>query len=183
MMTPGGDRSRSHGLHRSVLEAQARSLGLELRTVPTTWGDYEREFQEAVRLYRRENVARGVFGDIDFDRNREWAVRMCGECGVEALEPLWKEPRARLMEELLSVGFQARVVAVRDGVLRREFLGRILTREFVDEISSHGVDVSGESGEYHTVVFDGPPFSYPLDLQAGGQVLRDGYWFQDFKVA
>lgn len=182
MMTPRGHRSRSHGLRKSVLEAQARSLGLELRTVPTTWKDYERAFQGAVRLYRQQGVVRAVFGDIDFDRNRKWAVDTCEDCGAEALEPLWKEPRTRLMEEFLSTGFRARIVAVRQGVLGTKFLGRILTRELVDEISSNGVDPAGEKGEYHTIVFDGPPFSYPLSLSAGEQVLRDGYWFQDFGV-
>lgn len=78
--------------------------------MPTAWKHYGREFQGAVRRYRRENVGRAVFGDIDFDRNRQWAMRACADCGVEALEPLWKESRARLMEEFLSTGSRARVV-------------------------------------------------------------------------
>ena len=40
LFTEDETRTRSHGLHRSVVEAQADALGLELRTVSTSWGGY-----------------------------------------------------------------------------------------------------------------------------------------------
>lgn len=50
------------------------------------------------------------------------------------------------------------------------------------EIARSGADISGERGEYHTVVYSGPLFSQPLRLVAGAVVRRDGYWFQDVSL-
>ena len=78
-----------------------------------------------------------------------------------------------------EIGFRAEVVAVSERVLSRMILGRLLSWELVDEFERVGIDLSGERGEYHTVVSDGPIFSSPLRLEHGQQVLRDGYWFSD----
>ena len=64
-------------------------------------------------------------------------------------------------------------------MLDRGLLGRTLDAGLALEIEDAGADASGEEGEYHTVVTDGPIFSEPLHLDVKGQVLRDGYWFLD----
>ncbi|MBW1851483.1 MAG: adenosine nucleotide hydrolase, partial [Deltaproteobacteria bacterium] len=46
-------------------------------------------------------------------------------------------------------------------------------------LEKSGIDASGEEGEYHTVVTDGPIFSSPVPLQMKGQVAHDGYCFLD----
>jgi diphthamide synthase (EF-2-diphthine--ammonia ligase) len=42
--------------------------------------------------------------------------------------------------------------------LGEEFLGKELVKDVVNEIKNLGCDPSGENGEYHTLVFDGPIF-------------------------
>ena len=45
-----------------------------------------------------------------------------------------------------------------------DFLGKVLTREVVKDIKEKGSDACGENGEYHTFVYDGPIFKYPIKL-------------------
>ena len=93
-----------------------------------------------------------------------------------------QQKRKELLLEFINEGFKATIVAVRDGVLDRSFLGRVLDEDTVKEIEEAGVDASGEEGEFHTVVTDGPVFSFRIDLKPGEQYFYEGCWFQDVSV-
>lgn len=109
--------------------------------------------------------------------------KVCTAAGLRPFLPLWQEPRAQLLQELLAAGFQATIIAVREDVLSRDFLGRTLDQNLVEELTQLGVDPCDEAGEYHTVVTAGPLFAFPLRLHLGDQVQHDGYWFQEVALA
>lgn len=182
MMIPGGRRSRSHGLRAEVLRAQSVALGVPLKLRGTTWNRYEETFGSALAELAEARISVGVFGDIDFERNRRWVEEMCLPHGIEVHEPLWRKERRALLEEFLALGFRARIVALRDEILSPKLLGELLSEEIIEEIFRNGIDGSGENGEYHTVVIDGPLFSRGLELDLGQQVYRAGYWFQDLRI-
>lgn len=177
MMIETGGRSRGHGLPLSVIESQADAVGVPAITRDTSWHQYEERFKKALEELKGQGVNLGVFGDIDLDGHREWVERVTSEMGMDALLPLWKMERRRLLDEFFKNGFKAIIVSVKDGVLDKGFLGRDLTPETVDEMEGLGIDAAGENGEYHTVVTDGPVFSRPVRLTRGGTVSRDGYHF------
>jgi diphthine-ammonia ligase len=180
MFTEGGERSRSHGLPRVVLDGQANALGLDLVVGSASWDDYTPVFVELLgRLKSERGVDAAVFGDIDLEPHRAWCQRACAQVGIACLHPLWGEQREPLVRACLDSGVEALVVAVQDGVLPPALLGRRLDASLLEELASAGVDLAGEQGEYHTVVVDGPLFRRRLDLVPGQRVLRDGYWFLD----
>jgi uncharacterized protein (TIGR00290 family) len=182
LMIESGVRTRSHGLARSVVQAQADALGLPLHTAPASWAGYEAAFTALIAALAARSIRDGVFGDIDLLDHKLWEQRVCANAGCAAHLPLWRIDRASLLASMFERGFEARVVAVRDGVLDRRFLGRVLTPELVAEFSALGIDACGENGEYHTVVTRAPLFRRPVMLQPGPVVLRDGVWFMDFSV-
>ena len=180
MMTEGGERSRSHGLSREVLAAQAAALGLPIRFGAASWAGYEAEFRRVVGAAAAEaGTGAGVFGDIDTQDHRDWVERVCGSIGVGAHLPLWRRDRRELMEEVIASGLEAVVVAVRDGVLPAELLGRTIDAELVAAVEREGADAAGENGEYHSLVVDGPLFGRRLEIEPGERSLRDGVWFLD----
>jgi diphthine-ammonia ligase len=183
MLTEEGRRSRSHGLTVDVLEAQAASMGMRLVTKATSWNDYERNFLDEARRLKAEGVSAGVFGDIDLAEHRDWVEDVCSRAGVDAELPLWNVSRDELLEELVSLGFKAIVVSVKDGTLGKRWLGHTLDRNMIALFKSSGIDPSGEAGEYHTCVVDGPLFSSPVGLEQGISTLRDGYWFLDLSLS
>jgi diphthine-ammonia ligase len=183
MLTEEGRRSRGHGLTVDVLQAQAASMGLRLVTKATSWDDYEGNFLEEARMLRAEGVSAGVFGDIDLAQHRDWVEDVCSRAGVDAELPLWNAGRDELLEEFVSQGFKAIVVSVKEGTLGRRWLGRTLDRNMIALLKSSGIDPSGEAGEYHTCVVDGPLFSRPVRIEQGNSTLRDGYWFLDLSLS
>jgi uncharacterized protein (TIGR00290 family) len=184
MMVEGGERSRSHGLSREVLAAQVAAVGLPIEFGAASWSGYEAELLRVLEgVVREGGPSVGVFGDIDMEDHREWVERVAGLAGAEACLPLWQRPRRRLMEEVLAAGFEAVIVAVRDGVLPPELLGRTIDAPLVAEIERLGADAAGENGEFHTLVVDGPLFEHRLEVEPGESSLRDGVWFTDLRLA
>ena len=86
------------------------------------------------------------------------------------------------MNEFLSLGFKAMIIAIKQGTLDNDFLGKTLGHQLINNMREIGIDASGEKGEYHTVVFDGPIFSSPVPLEKGRYVFSDGYGFLDVSV-
>jgi diphthine-ammonia ligase len=177
MLREDGERSRSHGLLPDLLQAQASSLGIPLVTRTASWSDYEVVFIAALQELNAAGVRAGVFGDIDIDDHRLWEEKVCAAAGIGACLPLWKASRLELLDEFLDSGFEATVVVTKAERLGKDYLGRTLNRELVREFECLGIDPSGEEGEYHTVVTDGPIFSQPLGIERDERALHEGYWF------
>lgn len=177
-LTEKGDKTRAHGLSLELLHSQSAALGIPLVTRATSWDNYTSVFTSVLQQLKEEGVEAGVFGDIDLEAHREWVEKTCFSAGILPYLPLWKKPRRQLLEELLELGFKATIIAVKEGVLDKSLLGRTLDFELISSIEQSGVDPMGEQGEFHTVVTDGPIFSFPLPLIMGKQVFHDGYWFQ-----
>jgi uncharacterized protein (TIGR00290 family) len=180
MMTEGGERSRSHGLRRELLAAQAAAIGLPIRFGAATWSGYRQEFVRVVAEGIAAAGARvGIFGDIDMDDHRKWEEEVCAEVGAEAALPLWQRDRRAITDQLLASGFKAVIVAVRDGILPPSLLGRALDATVLAEIEAAGADACGENGEFHTFVVDGPIFRNAVEVEFGERSLRDDVWFVD----
>jgi uncharacterized protein (TIGR00290 family) len=183
MLTEGGERSRSHGLHRDLLEAQATALGVPISFVAATWAEYEEALRQELVGAAHRGLRTGIFGDIDIERHRDWVESIASSAGTRAHLPLWQRSRDSLMHELLDLGFRAVIVAVRDGALPPSLLGETIDQPMLRRFETAGVDLAGENGEFHTFLVDGPIFSRPVEVDAGERSLRDGVWFVDLMPA
>jgi len=182
MLTENGERTRSHGLPVELVQCQADKLGIPLVVCKSSWDDYEENFVSTIRKFKKDGIECGVFGDIDLEPHLQWVERVCSSVGIQPYEPLWKQARRDLLNEFLDLGFQAMIVAAKEGALDKSFLGRLLDQQVIDDIEKAGCDASGEEGEYHTVVTDGPIYSSAIKIKTGGQVRHDGYCFLDVSV-
>jgi diphthine-ammonia ligase len=179
MMIETGDRSRSHGIPKSVLERQSKCLNIPIRFCSTSWPLYTENFLKELAFFKSSSIELGVFGDIDIESHRKWVQSNCYKEGITALLPLWNADRSDLLNNLIKTGFQAEIIAVKEGVLSPDYLGRTLDAAMIEEFRTLDIDICGEAGEYHTIVTDGPIFKYPLHITHGQKVLRDGYYFSD----
>lgn len=161
MFDESGDRSRSHALPPALMQAQADALGIPLVMRRAAWTDYEAVFTDQLRRFAAEGITHGLFGDIDLQPHRDWEEKVCAAAGIEAVLPLWQEPRRRLVDECLALGYRARVVCVDARFLDAPYCGREFDARFIADLPP-GVDACGENGEFHTFVFDGPRFERPV---------------------
>ena len=180
-MMESGARTRSHGLSREIMLQQAEKLDTDLFTCSTSWDDYEDNFVELLDEIKESNgeLEIGVFGDIDLEGHREWVEKVCEKVGLRAYLPLWEKSRRELICEFVESDFEAIIVALDAEVLSEEYLGRPLDMAFIAELERLELDPSGENGEYHTAVVDGPIFSDPLSYELGEITGRDGNLFQE----
>jgi len=163
MFDESGERTRSHGVPRAIMQAQADALGLELVAPSASWADYERAFTETLTALKERAVTDVVFGDIDLQPHREWEEKVCAAAGVRSHLPLWQENRQTLAGEILALGYRAVVVCTDDRWLGARWCGRAYDRAFLAGLPD-GVDLCGENGEFHTFVTDGPLFRQPVSV-------------------
>lgn len=179
MVSEDGKRSCSHGVRAAVIKKQAEALGIPIVQKTTTTEIYEKVFVNTLKELKLKGVEAGVFGDIDFQPHREWNERVCGVAGIIAHLPLWQEDQTRLMEEFIDAGFKSVVIAVKADLLGKEALGRIVDRKFIAYIAGLNKEITpcGESGEFHTLVVDGPIFQKRLEIAESEKVSRGEHHF------
>lgn len=188
MLTEDVERSRSHGLKKQILQAQADLLGIPILFYAASWNEYENTFIVALKTLKNEGIKAGVFGDMQMKNqpnslaNREWAEYVCDKAEMVAIEPLWDETEESLILKFLDSGIKTKIIAINSNRLDKKYLGQMLTKELMNEFTEQGIHSFGEAGEYHSVVFDSPLFSKPLNLVDKDQVLRNGYWFLDVNI-
>jgi uncharacterized protein (TIGR00290 family) len=158
-----------------MLESQAQALGIPIRFGKSSWEEYEQSFKIEVERLKKKGVNSGIFGDIDLEAHREWVERVCSELGIRPLLPLWKEERKSLARELVDLGFQAVIISIRENAMSPGWLGETFTLEAIDRLEEEGIDPTGEDGEFHTFVFDGPLFRFPVKFKVGEISRRDGH--------
>ena len=146
------------------------------------WNGYEEQFLGAMKECKDTGINHAVFGDIDLEDHLNWIRETCAKVGIEAVHPLWLEPRRKVVKDFVEAGFEAYVVVVNQAMMPSEFVGRKFTTELIDELEALGIDSCGESGEFHTVVVDGPIFSDRIPIVFTGQHERDGYVFLDVTI-
>ncbi len=161
----------------ALIEEQARSLGLPLQAVvlPTSPSnqEYEARVIAALAALREEGVTTVVAGDLFLEDVRAYREKLIQEAGMSSAFPLWSSDTARLARTFVAEGFRAVVCAVDTHALSAEHAGRLYDTAFLDTLPS-GVDPCGENGEFHTFVFDGPIFSYPVGYAHGQQSQPQG---------
>jgi len=170
------NRVSMHGLSVSLLEKQAEVLQLPLHQIPLS-GDvsmqvYNQTMQKHVSQLKEEGFTHTVFGDIFLENLKTYRESELEKIGVTPIFPLWKKDTKSLVEEFINLGYKAIVVCVNANYLDESFCGRIVDTDFLKALPEN-VDPCGENGEFHTFVFDGPLFSFPIKFEIGEKVLRD----------
>lgn len=169
------NRISMHGVRRELLNEQATAIGLPLHTIelPEQPGmeEYEQAMMQQVLTLKAEGYSSAVFGDIFLEDLKLYREQKLATVGIPCVFPLWKIPTQTLMREFLDLGFKAIIVCVNEKFLDKSFCGRLIDDSFVRDLPP-GVDVCGENGEYHSFVFDGPIFKYPIPYTKGEIVYR-----------
>ena len=174
------DRVSMHGVRRSILAAQASSLGLPLVeaviSASASNPEYETAFMEALDRARR--VGGGelrtiAFGDLYLRDVREYREKLLSGSGWTPHFPLWLQSTHDLARQFVDDGFRAIVCCVDTEQLAPEFAGREYDHDFINSLPP-AVDPCGEKGEFHTCVYAGPIFQTPLHVEVGEKVRREG---------
>lgn len=161
---PERRQSTVHGLPVELLEAQARSIGISLQTIPLPGAGldgYVDVMRRAAAQMRREGIDAFAFGDLTCSDVRHYKEEQFGPLGIEVLEPLWGMTSRECIEPFLLSGIQAVTVVAEANVLGKHEVGVLVDRQFIDRLPA-GADPCGEFGEYHSFAYDGRLFRRPV---------------------
>jgi diphthine-ammonia ligase len=162
-------RTFGHGEKLEMLKLQSEALGIPVHFISCTFENYTESFVHSLKEYKEKYKLTGIaYGDLYLDGHRDWGEKVAAEVELEALYPLWMEEKDALnaLETFIHSGYKATVIRVRDDVLNESWLGRQLDDSFLHDIKNQNLCPMGESGEYHTFVYDGPLFNQKILLDA-----------------
>ena len=181
-ITKDYDRVSMHGVPRILVEQQANSLGLPLEEVfiPRSCSneEYESKMRATLAKFKRDGVSAVVFGDVFLEGVRKYREDNLSKAGMKGIFPIWGRDTAELTRSFIALGFKAIISCVDSKILDKTFAGRMLDEKFWAELPPN-VDPSGENGEFHSFVFDGPIFRERRACSVGEVVLRKGFYFCD----
>lgn len=168
-------RVSMHGVHESLMEAQAKSIGITLEKVflPTnpTMADYESSMLDTFKELKEQGINQMIFGDIFLEDLKLYREKLLKPSGIHPIFPLWQQNTTDLIYEFIELGFKAMIICLNNNLLGEEFAGRVIDKKLIEDLPSN-IDPCGENGEFHTFVFDGPIFKYPLPIQIGPSTKR-----------
>jgi uncharacterized protein (TIGR00290 family) len=182
-------RISHHGVRESLLDEQARAIGIPLRKVYLPSGEsggctnevYEAIMTKEMATHRDEGIFTVAFGDLFLEDLRAWREANLARSGMRGIFPVWKRETNEFAREVIARGFRARLSCVESRV-GPTFAGREYDEALLRDLPA-GVDPCGENGEFHTFVFDGPIFRAPVPVRVSETVMRDGRYYADLASA
>ena len=184
-VTEDYDRVSMHGVRNALLEEQAASLGLDLVRVyiPAASSNetYDERMASALAGCKGRGIDHVAFGDIFLEDVRRYREEKLTQVPMQAVFPLWGLDTGGLARDFIREGFRAVVTCVDLRVLDPSFAGREFDEGLLDDLPP-SVDPCGENGEFHSFVYDGPGFRFPLAVEVGDRVERAGFLFADIRL-
>lgn len=167
-----------HGIEADLLNLQADLIGIPLiqKEVSPDMEKYETEFKAAASEIKTKSVHGMVFGDVYLEEHKNWVERVCEDLEILPIEPLWNHSPSKVVEEFIDLGFKAMVVSCQADLLGKDFIGRCLDRDLLQELKMRNICPCGENGEFHTFVTDGPIFKRRIEILESEPVLKEGFW-------
>ncbi len=170
------NRISMHGVRSELLHAQGEAIGIPIKEVRLpempSMSVYDNTMKKVLSELKQEGTTHSIFGDIFLEDLKKYREDRLKEVGLTAYFPLWKRDTTELIHEFLELGFKTVVACVKSEVLDQEFAGRVIDKEFLNDLPSQ-VDPCGEKGEFHTFVFDGPLFKHPIKYTLGETIYKE----------
>ena len=179
-------RISHHGVREELLDMQAEAIGLPLdklylpanSSAPCTNAQFEELMGRTLARYNAAGVFVVAHGDIFLQDLREYRERNLAKAGMKGLFPIWRRDTAELLRTFIDLGFKAYLSCVDGSKMGAAFAGRAIDVSLQRDLPA-GVDPCGEYGEYHSFVYDGPIFRWPVPVRIGEVVLRDNRYYAD----
>lgn len=142
-----------------------------------TAGEEEKELDDLRKALEGHGVEGIITGAIASDYQATRIDRLCHELGMRSFSPLWRWDQESVLMDILAAGFKVIIVGVYADGLGKEWLGRELDSAALTELQKlaekNRMNISGEGGEFETLVLDGPNFMKKLEILES-EIFWDG---------
>ncbi|RMF54594.1 diphthine--ammonia ligase [Candidatus Woesearchaeota archaeon] len=155
-----------------LVKLQAEAMGLPLIEKDTT-GEKESELKDlkkALSMAKNQFGIEGVVNGALFSNyQRERIERVCDSLNLKIFSPLWHLNQESEMREILREGFEFVFSSVAADGLDKSWINKIITHTDVDKLvrlnAKNSINVSGEGGEFETLVLNAPMFKKRIRIE------------------
>ncbi|MDF9866775.1 diphthine-ammonia ligase [Bacilli bacterium PM5-3] len=154
-----------HDIEIPILKAIANNLNVDFIQATLNVKNYNEMFESNLyNIKEKYNIDAVVFGDIDIEDHKKWCLERCQALELQAIFPLWNNDRKAIVQEFIDLKYQAIIKRIDKNKLDKSFLGKTLNNDLLEKFKEYNIDLCGENGEYHTLVYDGPLFKNEVGL-------------------
>ncbi len=151
-----------HHPNQKLIELQAKKAGIPLIQLETP-GEKEEELEaleKAVKKAKKEFDPDAVIsGAVASSYQKKRVDNICHKQEIKSFAPLWTKKQNTLMQYILKADFDVRISAVAAEGLTKDWLGKKITEETVQELKEmKGMNIAGEGGEWESTVLNAPFF-------------------------
>jgi len=177
---------RAHPL--AFMKYQADALGLP-HYIWQVSEPFKKAYEKAIySLRKKEGIDTLITGDIArIDGYPNWIKECSAYADIDVLAPLWGCDRLELLTRFLAYKFKGIFSCVKKPWFTDEWLGMELNKDSLDRLcaihAKTGLDISGEEGEYHTLVTDGPLFKKSIHISAYTKHTKNSLMYIDIQKA
>ncbi|MDD5503268.1 MAG: TIGR00289 family protein [Candidatus Thermoplasmatota archaeon] len=152
-------------VHLTSLQAEA--AGAKYVEVKTK-GEKEKELDDLKRALSKLEIDGVISGAVASEYQRTRIERICDELGIKSFAPLWHKDPRMLVRDMIEAQFDIRIVGAFAEGFDSSWLGKKLDMAAYEDLcrlnDRYGVSVSGEGGEYESLVLDCPMFGKRLEI-------------------
>jgi uncharacterized protein (TIGR00290 family) len=169
-----------HAVPERLVALQASSLGLPLARVAVPRDPpnvvYEERLAAALAPFRADGIGHVAFGDLFLADIKAYRDALMARLRLESVYPLWGADTRELARTFVRDGYRGLTVCVDAARLDASRTGREMDAAFFRTLPA-GVDPCGEHGEFHSFVYDGPGFAYPIRFERGAARTHGGFHY------
>ena len=168
------NRSSSvHGLPMSLLQQQAESIGIPLYTFEFNRDltNYQSAIAEITGYFKDRRINTFAFGDLQSSNIKPAREKLLNPLGINVLEPLWVKCNEEVMNDFLHSEISATIIVADATIFPQTIIGKDLNRQTINSFPK-GIDLCGESGEYHTLTYKGAIYQRAVKFRIDNSYLN-----------
>jgi ABC transporter with metal-binding/Fe-S-binding domain ATP-binding protein len=173
MLSSNPESYMFHYPNMSMAIMQSLSIGIRLVTKKTE-GEKEKELEDLKNVLEslKNEIDGVVVGAIASRYQKERVQKICKSLRLRLIAPLWGKKPEQLWKRILDEGFEVIITSVSADGLGKEWLGKVIDRKALENLKKiarkHKIHLSGEGGEFETLVLNGPIFRSRLEILSSG---------------
>ena len=196
-MNGHNQRLSMHGVHESLIEKQAESIGIPLLKVyvyENNNEEYEKQMAALLFNVKQQGIDTIAFGDILLEDLKKYREEKNSAIGMKSIFPIWGKDTGYIVKDFVGKGFRSITCCVSGQFLSENDCGKIIDENFINSLPAN-IDPCGENGEYHSFCFDGPLFKNEIRFTKGDTIYKfleikqtsptktKGFWYCDLLPA
>lgn len=134
------------------------------------------DLENTLRRLKEKGVEAVYSGALESTYQRSRIDKICENLNLKSISPLWHVDPIDYMRQLVDEGFEVIITSVSAYGLTKEWLGKTITHETIDELiklnEKYGIHPAFEGGEAETLVLDAPYYDRKVVID-DAQIIWD----------